>query len=135
MNLDVRRLMTGRRLLVTVLAGGLIAAGGTATAFAAGGGDDDPAEQAAEAKAVQTAKVSATDAVATALRTVPGHVASVDLDQEKGSAVWEVEVIGKDGTERELTVDTATGKVLSNAVADQDTDGADDDADDDGADD
>ncbi|KAB2347930.1 PepSY domain-containing protein [Actinomadura rudentiformis] len=131
MKLDVRHLVTGRRLLVTVLAGGVIAAGGTATAFAASG-DDDRAEQAAEVKAVQTAKISASDAAGIALRTVPGHVASVDFDDDQGKAAWEVEVIGKDGTTRELSVDTANGKVLSNVADDQgdddgtDTDGTDD---------
>ncbi|MFI0450748.1 PepSY domain-containing protein [Actinomadura sp. 6N118] len=145
MKLDVRHLVTGRRLLVTVLAGGLIAAGGTATALAADGGDDDRAEQAAEVKAVQTAKVSASDAAGIALRAVPGHVASVDFDddhddgkgRDMGRDVWEVEVIGKDGKKRDLSVDTATGKVLSNVADDQGTDDGPDDrgTDDDGPDD
>ncbi|MFG2006688.1 PepSY domain-containing protein [Spirillospora sp. NPDC048911] len=123
------KLVTGRRLLVTVLAGGVIVAGGAATAFAANDGDDDRAEQTAEVTAVRAAKISASGAAGIALRAVPGHVAAVDLDDDQGKAAWDVEVIGKDGKERALSVDAATGKVLSNTPDDEgaDSPGSDDD--------
>ncbi|MEU8803190.1 PepSY domain-containing protein [Spirillospora sp. NPDC048819] len=86
-------------------------------------GDDDDRDEAA---ALRKAKVTASDAAGAALRAAPGTVTSVEFDEDGGKAVWEVEVTGPDGNERELIVDAATAKVL----ADHDDDG-DDDRDDD----
>ncbi|MEU5876664.1 PepSY domain-containing protein [Spirillospora sp. NPDC047279] len=149
MKRDVRRLVTGRRLLVGAIAASVVAVGGTATAVAAdGGGDDDQRERAAETQLARSAKVSAADAAGIALKTVPGHVSSVDLDSDDdsddgagggngGAPAWEVEVVGKDGAKRELKVDAASGKVVANVPDDRSDDdggngdGKDDDGDDD----
>lgn len=40
-----------------------------------------------------------------------GSVTSVDLEDDGSRAVWEVETVGENGTEREVAVDAATGKV------------------------
>lgn len=71
--------------------------------------DDHGQKQAAE-----TLKGAAGSASAAAREAAEqGTVTSVDLEDEgkQAGAVWEVETVGKDGTERELAVDVATGKV------------------------
>ncbi|MFD0904751.1 PepSY domain-containing protein [Actinomadura sediminis] len=205
MGIDARRVLTGRRLLVTALAAAAVAGGGAATAVAAapddrdegvpqgtrvtamqaaqaalkaapgtvedidldddggaavwevdvvasggvrgvsidaGSGkvvqnradrdddDDDRREAAAEAKALGGAKVTAAAAANAALKAAPGTVTSVDFQPGDGPS-WEVEVAGSDGTEREVTVDAASGKVLQNQADDQDDGAGDDEGDDD----
>jgi uncharacterized membrane protein YkoI len=39
-------------------------------------------------------------------------VKDTELESEGGSAVYEVEVVGKDGKLREVTVDASSGRVL-----------------------
>ncbi|GGV42375.1 hypothetical protein GCM10010182_78860 [Actinomadura cremea] len=208
MGIDARRIVTGRRLLVTALAAAAVAGGGAATAAAAAGADDGDesvpsgtrvtavqaaqaalkaapgtvedidlddgaweidvvasgggvrtvtvdagsgkavqnradrdedddaddrretaAETAAETKALGGAKVTAAAAADAALKAAPGTVTSVDL-QTGNRPAWEVEVAGSDGTEREVTVDAASGKVLQNQADDQGDDDRDDDGDD-----
>ncbi|WP_165978614.1 PepSY domain-containing protein [Actinomadura darangshiensis] len=79
-------------------------------------GDDDDGDGKAEAAALRNAKVTAPDAAATALKSVPGRVTSADFDREAGKAVWEVDVTAQNGTEHELTIDATTGKVLTKEV-------------------
>ncbi|MFI6514711.1 PepSY domain-containing protein [Spirillospora sp. NPDC050679] len=88
--------------------------------------DDDGADTGADqwpgkAKALNDAKLTAAQAAASALRTAPGVVTSVDFENADGQPVWSVEVVGKDGAERDLTLAPADGRVLSN-VADRDDD-------------
>lgn len=85
------------------------------------GAVDDDVREAREA--LKGARVDAARAVAAAAEQ--GTVISVDLDDDDRVAAWEVEVLGKDGKERDLRVDLKTGKVT------QDTGHADDDSDDD----
>lgn len=87
-------------------------------------GDDDDRN---EAGALRKAGITASEAAEAALRTAPGTVTSVEFDGDDGASAWEVEVAGRDGSERELTVDAATGKV---AVGDDDRDDDGDDRDD-----
>ncbi|MFC9973667.1 PepSY domain-containing protein [Spirillospora sp. NPDC127200] len=81
------------------------------------GGDQWPGK----AKALNDAKLTAAQAAASALKTAPGVVTSVDFENANGQAVWSVEVVGKDGAERDLTLAPADGRVLSN-VPDRDDD-------------
>ncbi|MFD0414357.1 PepSY domain-containing protein [Streptomyces sp. NPDC127108] len=82
----------------------------------------DKAENAAEAKG---AKVDAAEAVAAALKAKPGTAVSVDLDDENGGLIWDVDVLGKDGrTWHSVQVDPGTGKVLGSHV-ERDDDGDD----------
>ncbi|MGI5166867.1 PepSY domain-containing protein [Spirillospora sp. CA-253888] len=88
--------------------------------------DDDGADAGADqwpgmAKALTDAKLTAAQAATSALKTAPGVVTSVDFGNANGQAVWAVEVVGKDGAERDLTLAPADGRVLSN-VADRDDD-------------
>ncbi|KWT59458.1 peptidase M4 [Streptomyces albus subsp. albus] len=91
-------------------------------------GDDDhgAARTRAELKGASVGAVAAAEKAAASY----GTVTSVDLDDDhRGSAVWEVETVTKDGKEHKLNVDPRSGKV-SVAPRDGDdadgTDGADD---------
>jgi uncharacterized membrane protein YkoI len=76
-----------------------------------------------------SAKVTAADAVAAALREAPGTAVSVELDDEDGDddgddrerAAWEVDVLAGDGTWHSVRIDPANGKVLGSGK-DDDTD-------------
>jgi lipopolysaccharide export LptBFGC system permease protein LptF len=74
--------------------------------LALGGGVAIAAQQQAEPKVDRAAAEEA------ALGTVPGEVKETELENEGGSTVYEVEVAGKDGKLREVTVDADNGRVL-----------------------
>ncbi|HMM49529.1 MAG TPA: PepSY domain-containing protein, partial [Miltoncostaeaceae bacterium] len=86
----------------------------------AGESATDRQQEAAEAaetlKLAQSAKVNAAQAETAALAKVPGWVTEAQLENDNGNAVWEVEVITKDGTQHELKIDAGTAKVLSAQV-------------------
>ncbi|MFI0822516.1 PepSY domain-containing protein [Streptomyces sp. NPDC021098] len=92
---------------------------------------DDDAEDAAEARALlKSDKTGYDEAIAAALKSVPGTVTSYGLDDDdRGSAVWELDVLGKDHKSHEVTVDASNGKVVGQHI-DQDDDQ--NDGDDDG---
>lgn len=78
-------------------------------------------------------RVSAKDAADKA--AAHGTVTSVDLDDD-GNGAWEVETTGKNGQERDFSVDPASGKLTQLASENEDHDSDDrDDRDDDGRDD
>jgi uncharacterized membrane protein YkoI len=72
--------------------------------------------------------VSIKQAVDAALKTVPGKAEEVELDDEHGRTAWEIDVLAENGARRDVTVDAATGKVLTSRADDRDDD--DDDRDD-----
>jgi len=78
--------------------------------------------------AVSSVKVSAGDAVASALREAPGTAVSAELDDEDGDddgerAAWEVDVLAGDGTWHSVRIDPSSGKVLgSQTESEDDTD-------------
>lgn len=58
-------------------------------------------------------------AMDTAVSAVPGSTAvSAELDSERHTTVWEVEVVTPDGVEYEVSVDANTGVVLGTAERD-----------------
>ncbi|GGQ19728.1 putative membrane protein YkoI [Actinomadura coerulea] len=117
MRFDARRMVAGRGLLVTVVAAGALAAGGaTAAIAAADGGDGDSPSGGTPARTA----VSLAQAADAALKAVPGKVQEIELDGEHGTSVWEVDVTGAGGSEHEVTVDAATGKVVAEVTDDDD---------------
>lgn len=97
--------------------------------------DDDNDDR--DRHAPRSAAVSLNTAVDNALKSAPGSVTSVDLDDDddddgrKGGAPhWDVDVEGKDGASRELHVDAKTGKVTVDRDTDDDDNGDDDSHDD-----
>ncbi|MEU1172250.1 PepSY domain-containing protein [Streptomyces microflavus] len=93
--------------------------------------DDDNDDR--DRNAPRSSTVSLNRAAEAALKTAPGSITSIDLDDDdddgrRGNVLrWDVDIAGKDGKHHELHVDAKTGKV----TVDRDDDGDDrDDADD-----
>jgi uncharacterized membrane protein YkoI len=87
--------------------------------------DDDDSDDRDEAAALRKAGTDAAAAAGAALKEVPGSVLSVDFedgrdDDRNDAPAWEVEVIGKDGTEREVLVDAGNGKAALGEADDRD---------------
>ncbi len=61
---------------------------------------------------VKDAKVPIDQAVKTATDTVPGTVVEAELEKKHGKTVWEVEVVGSDGSVTEVHIDAADGTVI-----------------------
>ncbi|MFB7709755.1 PepSY domain-containing protein [Streptomyces sp. NPDC056105] len=114
-----------RNIVIATIAAVALIGGGTATAVAVSGGDDDTTsagtstasrgtghddDRAEHATQLKTAKVTASDAIATALKSVPGTAVSAELDDANNRVVWEVEVLNGT-TWHDVLVDPATGKV------------------------
>ncbi|WP_067462391.1 PepSY domain-containing protein [Actinomadura macra] len=116
MKIDIR---SGRGLLVAGGAAAVLAVGGTATALAAARDDG------AKAGAPAGARVTAAQAADAALAAVPGVAEEVELDDEGGRAVWEIDLLARDGTWRDVTVDAGSGRVAAGR-ADHDGDEGDD---------
>lgn len=80
--------------------------------------------------AAKNARISLDQAVAAALKSVPGTVTGAELDRDDddhdGRAVWELDVRGSDKKWHDVTVDAGNGKVLK--TRDDDNDDRDDHA-------
>ncbi|WP_030260022.1 PepSY domain-containing protein, partial [Streptomyces violens] len=140
MQANAKRTLAPRAIvLATAAAVALIGGTGAATAFA---NDDAPAphssvklsqserhlDDTAEDRAqVKADKISQSEATAKALKAVPGTVTSAELDNadSNGSLIWEVDVLGKDHKNHDVTIDAGNGKVL-NKHTDRDDDAAQD---------
>ncbi len=83
------------------------AADGTVTGSRPDGTDDG------DAALARSARTGLAAAVRSALARVPGSATSVEVDDLGGSAAWEVEIAGTDGTAHEVTVTADSGKVAS----------------------
>ncbi|KFK91267.1 peptidase M4 [Streptomyces sp. JS01] len=84
---------------------------------------DDRADDRAPA-AAKSAGISLDQAVAAALKSVPGTVTGAELDRDDddhdGRAVWELDVRGSDKKWHDVTVDAGNGKVLKTRDDDRD---------------
>ncbi|NEE22858.1 PepSY domain-containing protein, partial [Streptomyces sp. SID7499] len=74
----------------------------------------------------RSSAVTLNQAADAALRTAPGSITSIDLDDDdddrRGNVLrWDIDITGKDGKQHELRVDAKTGKV----TVDHDDDGDD----------
>ncbi len=63
-------------------------------------------------------KIDRAAAKEAALGAVQGEVKETELEREGGSAVYEVEIAGKDGRLREVTVDASSARVLGQEIED-----------------
>ncbi len=61
---------------------------------------------------VKDAKVTIDQAIKTAVEKVPGTVVEAELEKKHGKTVWEVEVLGSDGSVTEVHVDAGDGSVI-----------------------
>src|SRR5688572_21533190 len=97
--------------------------------------EDESLSEAEEDAAYRAlATVTEEEAKAAATAAVAGEVGEVDLDDEGGSLVYEVEVRAADGTETDVLVDAGDGTVLL-TEAEAEAEGDDDEGDDDEGDD
>ncbi|MFB8214352.1 PepSY domain-containing protein [Streptomyces anulatus] len=86
--------------------------------------DDDNDDR--DRHAPRSSAVTLNQAADAALRTAPGSITSIDLDDDdddrRGNVLrWDIDITGKDGKQHELRVDAKTGKV----TVDHDDDGDD----------
>lgn len=47
-----------------------------------------------------------------AQRTVPGEILEVELEQEDGGLLYEIEILARNGRVRSVTLDARTGRVI-----------------------
>ncbi len=59
------------------------------------------------------AEIDVATAIKIALERVPGRVEEVERDHERGKPVFEVDILGDDGVEYEVTIDANDGSVIS----------------------
>lgn len=76
--------------------------------------DDQP-----DSRLVKLAKLSRAQAEDAALQHTPGKVIGTELEEENQFLVWQVEVLAKDATTKELTIDAGNGKVLAMEQGDE----------------
>ncbi|MEW1721918.1 PepSY domain-containing protein [Streptomyces sp. NPDC093109] len=137
------------KLALSAITAAALIGGGTYTALAASHSTDTVRAERPTATAAPTAtatgtatatavssagdrtELTASEAVAAALKEFPGAaVASVERDDDRAGR-WEIDLFATDEVRRELTVDAATGAVrVDRADRDDDRDDRDDDAED-----
>ncbi len=77
----------------------------SATPMASADSNDDYMEE-------RNIRITAEESKNIALEKIPGTVEEVELDEEDGFFVYEVEVETKDGKEYEFMIDAQTGEIL-----------------------
>ena len=103
--------MNGKMLVIGVVAAAILVLGGGVAIAAKQQEDPNLLDRAAAEEA--------------ALGAVPGEVEETELENEGGSTVYEVEVLGKDGKLREVTVDASDGRVLGQETEEEEIFGED----------
>ncbi|MEV2244333.1 PepSY domain-containing protein [Streptomyces sp. NPDC049970] len=121
-----------RNIAVAALTAAVLVGGGlvTTAAFAdsdSGGKDDRTAGADRDAATGGTAtkqRITVDEAVAAALKAVPGTVTEAELDEDDDTArtVWELDVYGSDKAWHDVKVDAGSGKVLSDRPSDDNDD-------------
>lgn len=89
-----------------IMATGLAAAGGLAYAKSSDAENDAIAD-------LEKATITLTQAVGTAEAHAQGRATKAELDGDRGTVVYEIEVVTSDNKVLDVTVDAANGKVLS----------------------
>ncbi|MER5496318.1 MULTISPECIES: PepSY domain-containing protein [unclassified Streptomyces] len=111
-----------RKIVIAAVAAAVLVGGGAAGAVAFADDDGHDREVRSSVASDGTARVSVQDAVAAALKAVPGTVTGAELDDEDGGLVWELDVYGSDKVWHDVTVDAGNGKVLGKHTDDEDDD-------------
>ncbi|MFJ6016440.1 PepSY domain-containing protein [Streptomyces sp. NPDC092952] len=101
-----------RKIVIAAVTAAVLAGGGAATAVAFADDDGHDREVTSSVAGDGTARVDVKEAVAAALKAVPGTATEAELDDEDGGLVWEVDVDGSDKVRHDVTVDAGNGKVL-----------------------
>ena len=93
----------------------LVTGGGSAYAKE---GADTPTD---EAKIMSSAKVSMSEAMATAEKSIGGKAVGSGIEDQNGVVHFEVDIL-KDGARQKVLVDPQTGQVVKNVAANNDDD-------------
>ncbi|GGX34436.1 PepSY domain-containing protein [Streptomyces lomondensis] len=125
-----------RNIVIAAVTAAALIGGGTATALATTGDDKGSARQAANTRLadddgrddrdddtrVASADVTASEAIASALKHTSGTAVSAELDDEDDSdkVIWKVDVLSGDNTWHSVSVDPSNGKVLGSHADDED---------------
>ncbi|MDQ0742733.1 putative membrane protein YkoI [Clavibacter sp. B3I6] len=80
---------------------------------------DDPDDLAEDAALLQAARVSSTDAVTAMTGAVAGTVTELGLDEDRGTVVWEGDVVDAQGVTHGVRIDAGSGDVVSRSVDDR----------------
>ncbi|MGW2109675.1 PepSY domain-containing protein [Streptomyces sp. NPDC001948] len=115
-----------RKIVIAAVTAAVLVGGGAATAVAFADDDSHDREVSSSVASDGTARVDVKDAVAAALKAVPGTITEAELDDEDGGLVWELDVYGADKVWHDVTVDAGNGKVLAEHTSDDDDDHGDD---------
>lgn len=134
-----------RNIVIAAVTAAALIGGGTATALATTGDDGGSARQAAntrlsadddrndqddrdddsrddDAAQAASADVTASEAIASALKHTSGTAVSAELDDEDDNAkvIWKVDVLSGDNTWHSVSVDPSNGRVLGSHTDDED---------------
>ncbi|MDK1346453.1 PepSY domain-containing protein [Streptomyces sp. 378] len=124
-----------RNIVIAAVTAAALIGGGTATALATSGDDGGSARQAADTRPqnddvrddgddarAASSKVTASEAIASALKHTAGTAVSAELDDEDDSdkVVWQIDVLSGDSTWHSVSVDPADGRVLGAHADDED---------------
>ncbi|WP_338783195.1 PepSY domain-containing protein [Streptomyces sp. DG1A-41] len=134
-----------RNIVIAAVTAAALIGGGTATALATTGDDQGSARQAADtrlsddgrddqdgadaqddrdddAARAASADVTASEAIASALKHTPGTVVSAELDDEDDSdkVTWKVDVLSGDNSWHGVRIDPSNGKILGTETDDED---------------
>jgi len=82
--------------------------------------DSDDADDLAEnAALLQAARVSPSDAASAMTGAVAGTITELGLDEDRGTVVWEGDVVDAQGVTHSVRVDAGSGDVVSQSVDDR----------------
>jgi uncharacterized membrane protein YkoI len=114
-----------KKKLLAVIGAGVLFAGITATGMTYADENDQVIRngtipvRVAETEFPSLARISLDEAIQQALVAVPGQVLGVQLEEENGFLVYDIEVVNADRAVVDVTVDAGSGEVLT---IDQDND-------------
>ncbi|MDQ0414762.1 PepSY domain-containing protein [Mesobacillus stamsii] len=83
------------------------------------GKESEAADQQEQQQLAKSAKITADESNAIALKEVPGKVTNTELQDENGTAVYGVEITDDQGKAHDVKVDAKTGKVLNVGTDDE----------------
>lgn len=99
---------TSSKIVANILA--ITIVGTSAVALANHKGHDCHGDDAVEL--IQKAKLSVDQAMAIALTDVPGKVIEAEIEREKNTVIWEIEVVDNQNQMYEFEIDANTGDIL-----------------------
>lgn len=83
------------------------------------GKESEAADQQEQQQLAKSAKITADESNAIALKEVPGKVTNTELQDENGTVVYGVEITDDQGKSHDVKVDAKTGKVLNVGTDDE----------------